>query len=180
MAVQARWHTKSFEVTPKKVTSITGFTTSFAIKQDTNDDTSGTEKTNTRGRAPEEPSFTVTYLAAAGVNPRIEFGAWRNLVGIIDYLYIGGVRYGLNKFELVSADIADVVLDNKGYVLQAVVTLNFKEDLPTAKNNTAQASTASSKLKSSSTKGSKAEAKSAKPSKEDKALKSPYGTKGAK
>ena len=164
MAVQAKWYNKTFSVTPKKVNSISGFTTTFAMKQDTNDDTSGTEKLNTRGRAPEEPSFTVKYVAAAGVNPRNEFGAWRKLVGVKDYLFIGGLRYGENKFELISAAVSDTMLDNNGFFLQAVVTLTFKEDLPTP---------------TKSNKGSATGAKNATASKTDKQLKNPYGTKSS-
>lgn len=174
MAVQAKWYGKNFLVSTKKVLPITGFTTSYKMKSDTNDDTSGTKKTNTRGRAPEEPSFQVKYLAAAGASPRNEFTEWRKLVGKKDYLYIGNTMYGVNKFELSSADVSDVVLDNKGRTLQAVVTLHFIEELPTKKKSTAKTSS-SSKLKSSS-KGSKIQAKSAKASKTDKKLKSPYGT----
>ena len=174
MAVQAKWNIKTFEVSHKKVLPITGFTTSYKMRSDTNDDTSGTKKTNTRGRAPEEPSFQVKYLAAAGASPRNEFTEWRKLVGKKDYLYIGNTMYGVNKFELSSADVSDVVLDNKGRTLQAVVTLHFIEDLPTKKKSTAKTSS-SSKLKSNS-KGSKTQAKSAKASKTDKKLKSPYGT----
>lgn len=164
MGTMAKWYGMTFSVNPKRIVPITGFTTSYAMKQDTNDDTSGTEKTNTRGRAPEEPSFTVKYLAAAGASPRNEFTQWRGLLGKKDYLYIGSTKYGVNKFELIGADIADVLLDNNGRTIQAVVTLHFKEDLPTGKNKT------------SSTKSSKATAKNAKASKDDKKLKNPYGT----
>lgn len=174
MGVQVKWYTRTFEVSPKKVLPVTGFTTSYKMKSDTNDDTSGTTKTNTRGRAPEEPSFQVKYLAAMGMNPRTEFTNWRAVVGKKDYLYIGGTQYGKNKFELVSVDVSDVLLDNKGRTIQAVCKLNFIEDLPTPKKSTSKTSS-SSKLKSNS-KGSKTQAKSAKASKTDKKLKSPYGT----
>ena len=164
MGTMAKWYGKVFSVGPKRVVPITGFSTTYAMKQDTNDDTSGTEKTNTRGRAPEEPTFTVKYLAAAGASPRTEFTDWRSLVGKKDWLYIGSTKYGVNKFELVSAAVSDVMLDNQGRTIQAVVMLQFKEDLPTGKKKT------------STTKSSKTAAKNAKASKDDKKLKNPYGT----
>lgn len=167
MAVQARWGTKKFIISTRQVTAITGFSTAYKMKSDTNDDTSGTKKTNTRGRAPEEVSFSVKYLAAAGASPRNDFTKWRALVGKKDYLFIGSTKYGVHKFELTSADVSDVILDNKGRTLQATVTLHFTEELPTKKSKT-------------TAKGSKSQAKSAKASKADKKLKSPYSTKGKK
>lgn len=181
MAIQVKWGKKVFVVSPKKITPITGFSTSYKMKTDTNDDTSGTKKTNTRGRAPEEVSFSVKYLATVGASPRHDFTKWRAAVGKKDYLYIGGTKYGKHKFELTSADVSDVILDGKGRTLQASVTLHFTEDLPTKKKSKSKSS---SKLKSSG-KGSKAQAKSAKASKTDKKIKTPYksvkkgGKKGA-
>lgn len=150
------------------------FGTTYALKQDTNDDTSGTKKTNTRGRAAEEPTFKIKYLAAAGVNPRTEFTNWRYAVGKEDYLYIGGTQYGKNKFELKEAAVSEVLFDNKGRTIQAVVTLKFFEKLPVTKKSTSKTS-ASSKTTSSS-KGTKAQAKAVGASKTDKQLKNPYGT----
>ena len=164
MAVQAKWGKKMFVISPSKITAISDFATSYKMKSDTNDDTSGTKKTNTRGREPEEVSFSVKYLAAAGASPRNDFTKWRALVGKKEFLYIGSTKYGTHKFQLSSADISDVILDNKGRTLQAVVTLHFTEVLPTKKS------------KSKSSKGSKIQAKSAKASKTDKKIKSPYGT----
>lgn len=135
MATQARWYNKTFEITPNKVMTISGFSTSYKLKSDTNDDTSGTKKTNTRGREPEEPYFSVKYLAAVGATPRNDFTGWRALVGKKDYLYIGKTKYGTHKFQLISADVSDVLLDNKGRTMQAVVTLHFREVLPTKKVN---------------------------------------------
>lgn len=173
MATQARWYNKTFEITPSKVMTISGFSTSYKLKSDTNDDTSGTKKTNTRGREPEEPSFSVKYLAAVGATPRNDFTGWRALVGKKDYLYIGKTKYGTHKFQLISADVSDVLLDNKGRTMQAVVTLHFREVLPTKKSKSKKGSSSKSKSKN---KGSKSQAKSAKASKTDKKLKSPYGT----
>lgn len=184
MGVMAKWNGKVFSVSSKAVKPISDFTTTYAMKDDTNDDTSGTKKTNTRGRAPEEPSFSVKYLATAGAKPRTEFTSWRSMVGKSAYLYIGNTKYGNNKFELRSAAVSDVVLDNKGRTIQAVVTLKFLEKMPTKKKSPTVASDKklknSSKKKTGTSAKSKKAAKNAKASKADKKSKSPYGTvKGA-
>lgn len=169
MGIMARWNGLTFSIGPKRITPITDFSTSYAMKQDTNDDTSGTAKTNTRGRAAEEPTFKVKYLAAAGASPRNEFTAWRKMVGKKDWLYIGSTKYGVNKFELKSADISEVILDSSGRTIQAVVTLHFVEDMPLPKKK-------SSSTSSKATTASKNAAKNAKASTSDKKLKSPYGS----
>ena len=179
MAVQAKWYDKKFEISGSRITPIYDFGTTYSLKQDTNDDTSGTKKTNTRGRAPEEPTFKIKYLAAAGAKPRNEFTEWRKLVGKEDYIYIGGTKYGVNKFELKEAAVSEVIFDNKGRTIQAVVTLKFFEKLPTVKKSTSKTSASSSKATSSS-KGTKSQAKSTGASKTDKKLKNPYGTNKSK
>lgn len=164
MSTVAKWHGVYFKVSSSKVNPITEFSTSYAIKTDENKDTSGKKKSNTRGRAAEEPSFSVKYLAAAGAKPRNEFTKWRSRVGKKDYLYIGKTKYGTHKYKLMSVDISDVLLDNKGRTIQAVVTLHFKEII-------------SKKKKTKNKKGDKKSAKNAKANKSDKKNKNPYKNK---
>lgn len=158
MSIVAKWGDKKFVVSSSKITPFTGFSTSYSIKEDSNTDTSGKKKTNTRGRAAEEPSFSVTYVSALGVNARNEFTSWRKEIGKKHYIYIGTTKYGVNKFELKSADVSDLVTDNKGRTVKATVTLHFMEILPSKKK------TSTSKK---ATESSKANAKNAKPSKDD-------------
>lgn len=169
MATMAKWNKKSFSVTTKKLEGITDFQTTYAMKSDSNEDTSGTTTTNTRGRAAEEPAFTVRYMAATGSKPRAELDSWRDLVGVKDYLYIGGTKYGKNKFELMSAAVSSVLFDSKGNMIQAHVNLKFKEDMPVTKKATSKAS----KSKTATTK-SKSAAKKATPTKADKVINDPY------
>lgn len=156
MSRVAKWGNKIFRISSKEITPITGFSTSYAIKEDSNTDTSGKKKTNTRGRAAEEPSFSVKYVSSLGVNGRNEFTSWRKEVGKKHYLFIGKTKYGVNKFELKSADVSDLVTDNKGRTMEVTVTLNFMEILPKKKK------TASSKSGAKSAKPSKGEAVSRK------------------
>lgn len=189
MATMAKWNAKSFVVNQNKIVALSGFSTTYQIKSDTNSDTSGTSQTNTRGRAAEEPGFTVDYLAAAGSNPRQAMKDWRNLVGVEDYLYIGGQQYGNNKFQLISAAVSDVLMDIKGNIVKASIALKFKEVMPVPKkpavtttatkaaaSKSTSGTTASTTTTSKSplTKASQAQAKAAQAATKDKALKSPY------
>lgn len=181
MGTVAKWNGKSFVVNSKKITPITGFSTSYSLVNDANEDADGDTKMNSRGRGPEKPSFAVKYLAAAGVNPRTEFTNWRAMVGKVDWLYIGSTMYGVNKFKLENAAVSDVLLDGKGRTLQAVVTLTFievktKAKKPTSSIKTSSKVKASTKKKSTVTTTKKNQAKKASASKNDKKLKNPYGT----
>lgn len=165
MGTVARWGDYKFEISSDHVNAIYDFSTTFSMKEDSNSDTSGTKKTNTRGREMEEPSFTVDYVAAAGCTPRNDFTQWRSLLGKRNYLYIGTTKYGVNPFELKSVDVEELVLDSKGRTAKATITLNFLE-IKTKK--------------SSSSQSTKQGAKNAKPSKSDAKSKSTYTGKGKK
>lgn len=139
MGVMGTWGPKKFEVNTKSLTPISDLTTAYKLKSDANSDTSGTKPTNTRGRELESVTFNVKYLVAAGINVRVEFGSWRELIGQSYPLIIGGVRFGPEKFELQSASISDTALDTNGNFLAATVALSFKEFTPANKAATATA-----------------------------------------
>lgn len=164
MGTVARWGSKKFVISRSKINPIYDFSSSYAMKEDSNSDTSGNKKTNTRGRQPEEPSFSVDYVAGVGCKPRTEITNWRANVGKKEYLYIGKSQYGKNRFELKTVDLSDILLDSNGRMTKGTVTLTFLEILP----------------KKKSKKSSKKGAKSAKPSKDDAKKKSPYKGKGKK
>ena len=50
MAYMVKWGPKGFLVSPSKVVPFDGFSTDMKLKADSENDTSGTEPTNTRGR----------------------------------------------------------------------------------------------------------------------------------
>lgn len=160
MGVIAKWGPMTFEVAPQKISAIKDFQTSFKLKSDANNDTSGTPPTNTRGRELETVQFSVKYLQAAGINPRSQIGTWRSLIGEVNILYIGGKAWGAANFQLESVDISNTMLDIQGNMLAADVAVTLKEYVKSTK----------SKQKKQK---SKASALSAKPTKEEKAKKAP-------
>jgi len=160
MGVMAKWGPMTFEVAPQKITSLTGFKTSFKLKSDANNDTSGTPPTNTRGRELESVQFNVKYVRAAGTEPRSQMGTWRSLIGKVHVLYVGGKAWGAANFQLETVELANVVWDSNGNMLEAEVAITLTEyTKSTSKNKTTIAS--------------KQAALSAKPSSEQKAAKAP-------
>lgn len=156
MATVAKWGNHKFKLSTKIVNPIYDFSTSYTVKEESSKSTSDKKKSKKKStrkkRGPEEPSFSVDYIAAAGASPRKDFTAWRKDIGKINYLYIGNTKYGAHRFELRTVDVSDVILDAKGRTAKATVSLSFYEIIPKKKKGS---------------KGSKSGAKNAKPSKDD-------------
>lgn len=170
MGYQARWGPKGFIITSNKIVGIKDLTTSFSLKTDVNDDTSGTPPTNTKGMELQPISLSTTYLKAAGTDPRGQIEEWKKQVGKYYPLYLGGRRFGPANLQLQKVSVSDILLSNSGEMLGCSVALEFKEYSPTSTTN------ASGSVKKASTTAYTAEelsqlAMDAKPSTADKAAK---------
>ncbi len=127
MGYMAKWGTKEFLVSANKIIVLEGLSTSLTLKEDSENDTSGTQPTNTRGRELRPISFRVRYLAAAGVNPREQIAGWEAELGSAYPLIIGGERFGAEKMKLTSVAVSDIRLSNSGSFLDATVTIMLEE-----------------------------------------------------
>lgn len=170
MRYQARWGPKGFIISTSKIVSIEGLTTSYELKKDVNEDTSGTPPTNTKGMELQPVSLSVKYLRAAGTDPRGQLAEWRAQVGNAYPLYIGGRIFGPPKLQLQKVGVNDVQLDNNGNMIACTVSLDFMEYSPTSTSNAAS-SAKKTTVGSSGTANTKTAAMSAKPSTADKATK---------
>lgn len=128
MQYMAKWGPKGFLVSPNKVVPFGGFSTTYSVKEDNNNDTSGTAPTNTRGRELAQISFETTYLSAAGTNPREQIEEWKSLLDKSYPLIIGGQKFGTHKMKLMSVSISDTLFTNSGRMIQAKVGITLKED----------------------------------------------------
>jgi len=126
LAVIAKWRTKSWEVTPKKVLTLSGLSTSYEIKAETNTDLENSPATNERGRELVPLSFTTDLNAALGVNVESEIGDWEQLVGQTGYFYLSGKKFG-PKLQLKKVDLSDVLLDDFGRMHRAKLGMSFEE-----------------------------------------------------
>ena len=127
MGYMATWGPKGFVISTSKIVVMEGLTTSLSLKQDSENDTSGTQTTNTRGRELRPITFSVTYLAAAGVDPRGQIDEWEAQLGNAYPLYIGGQRFGAEKMKLTKVDTSDILLSNTGKFLRAKVSITLEE-----------------------------------------------------
>lgn len=133
----AKWGPKGFLVSPEKIVTFDGFSTSIALKSDSASDTSGQAPTNTKGREPQTVSMSINYVRAAGVDPRAQFEEWSSLVGQYYPLYIGDTIFGPEYLMLTKVDLSDLQLATNGSFISAKIAVSFDEyTLPKAKAST--------------------------------------------
>ena len=127
MEYTALWGPKGFIISPSKIVPLMNLSTSFSVKSDTGNNTSGASTTNTKGRELQTVSLSTLYVRGAGVDPRGQIAEWEAQVGKSYPLYIQGQRFGPSKLMLKSVDVSDVLLTNTGKFLQCAVSLTFEE-----------------------------------------------------
>ena len=186
MGVKAKWGPKTFLTSPGKIIPFEGFSTSVTLKSDSENDTSGTEPTNTRGRELQPFSCSTTYHAAAGNDPWAEFHDWAKLVGEKYPLYVGGRRLGpAERFILKSVDISNMTQAEDGTVLSLTLSFSFTEysdgkssKLASVSGGTSSGASSSEQARATyeATVASKTEAKNATASQADKAEKKQSAT----
>lgn len=147
MSYMAQWGSKGFLLSPTKIILMENFSTSVELKADSENDTSGTSPTNTRGVVARPVSFSVTYTRAAGVDPRAQLEEWESLVGQSNPLYIGGKRFGPNSLILQKVDASNFVFSPKGDFLSVTANLSFVEN---SGGKTSSAAKTTTKKKTSS------------------------------
>lgn len=127
MTFIARWGPKGFLTSPTKIVPFNGFSTSLTLKADSENDTSGTNPTNTRGRELRPISFETTYFAAAGVDPRAQVEEWESLLGQSHPLYIGEKRFGPAKMTLTAVSTSEVQMTATGKWISCKVAMKLEE-----------------------------------------------------
>ena len=146
MVYLARWGNKGFLINPNRIVPLLDITTGFARKTDTNNDTSGTPTTNTRGMELQKITLQTRYLAAAGNDPRGQIEEWKAQFGKRYPLYINEKQFGPDLLELESVDFENIELDNRGRFLAVDATVTLVEYVPptttVSQKNTTTASTA--------------------------------------
>lgn len=164
MEYLAKWGNKGFLVNPSKVVPLLSLKTGFARKADTNEDTSGTPPTNTRGLELQTITLETRYLAGLGVDPRDQIEDWKKQFGKRYPLYVNGRQFGPDLLELDKVDITDVVLDNRGKFIRVDLMVTLVEYVPPT-------TTVSSKQATASGSGTKAGALAATATAADKSSK---------
>lgn len=128
MAIMAQWLSKTFEVSARRITALTGISTGLSLETETNDDADGSAATNIRGYSLRSLPISVKYGIAAGTpDVRGEYESWEALVGAYAPFYLAGRRLGAKKYLLTQAKASDIVLSNSGRWLECNVSLTLEE-----------------------------------------------------
>lgn len=174
MGYIAQWGPKGFIVSPSKIVPLNDFSTTVSLKADSENDTSGTPATNTRGLELQSISLSTTYMRAAGIDPRAQFEEWSSLVGAANPLLIEGKRFGPAKLQLTQVSLSSVEFNNAGVMLKADVSITlteYAEKKVSTKSKAAAAAATKAASTYAATVAAKKEALNATASKSDKAAK---------
>lgn len=126
MATMAKWGSKTWAVSSKKVVALQGLSFSFTQVADENTSTEEKKISNERGTELFPLSFTTTLHSGAGVDVRAEIESWQALVTQVNYFYLGGKKLG-PKLQLRKVAVSDVKLDDLGRMRLATLSFEFKE-----------------------------------------------------
>lgn len=133
MTVMAKWGTKTWAVSPKKVLALEGLTFAYTQAADNNSSTEEKKTTNERGMDLFSLSFSTVLHSGAGVDVRDEIESWKKLVTQVDYLYLGGKKLG-PKLQLRKVSVSNVKIDDLGRMRLATLSFEFKEYDPDTTN----------------------------------------------
>lgn len=141
MADKARWGPFSFEVTANKIIPFENLTTSFTVKTDSQN------TSNVTGLEPQPMTFTTTYIRSMGVDPREKIDAWKAEMGKSYPLYIGEKRFGPEKMMLIGVNVSELITDNSGAFLSAIMDISLREYIQNASTSSASSGQSSSAAK---------------------------------
>lgn len=178
MTYLAKWGRKGFLTSPQKLVPFENLSTAYALKQDTNKDTSGTPSTNTKGRELQKITLETSYAKAMGTDPRAQLDEWNELLGAKDTLYIGGKQFGPDKLQLTNIEPSEFQFSPNGEMIYIRIKLTFTEYQAQAAAISTKPATATSAGKTTTTTNNgktlnKVAALSAKASTEDKTTRKP-------
>lgn len=126
MATMAKWGSKTWAVSRKKVVALEGLSFSYSQVADNNTSTEEKKTTNERGTDLFPLSFTTLLHSGAGVDVRAEIESWEKLVTKVNYFYLGGKKLG-PKLQLRKVAVSNVEIDDLGRMRLATLSFEFKE-----------------------------------------------------
>lgn len=116
---QAQWGNKGFLVSPDKIITLRDFSARYGVKSD--------DKNKSQKKNPHEMTIGVTYLRAAGTDPRKQYEEWCSYVGQSNAMYIGGKRFGPARMKLTDVQMSGSRIGDNGDFLSATLSLAFTE-----------------------------------------------------
>ncbi len=126
MATMAKWGSKTWAVSAKKVLALENLNFSYTQVADENTSTEDRKITNERGTELFPLTFSTTLHSGAGVDVRAEIESWKALVTQVNYFYLNGKKLG-PKLQLRKVSVDVQKIDDFGRMRLAVLSFEFKE-----------------------------------------------------
>jgi hypothetical protein len=124
MSIQASYLGMQWEVSRERVAALSGLTTDVEVKRV---DDSANGKSKITGRELQRLTLDYSVSFETGSNPRAEFEQWQKLIGKYGPLRLGGRRFGPANFQLRSVSMNDGMLDVRGRIRLATISLALVE-----------------------------------------------------
>lgn len=143
-----------FEVSPKKTLTFSEFQRSGSARWNEHEIIGLKPKSEFNGPGLEEISFTILLKAELGVNPSKQLTKLRNMrdTGKVSSFVIGGKPISNNYWSIQQLSESHKVVDNKGNILVAEVSITLKEYVIKKSTTSTKATTKSVKTTTPSTK----------------------------
>ncbi len=126
MSVMARWNSKTWEVSSRRVAALNSISAGIELDTDKADDKAGF---STKALKPQTLSFDFNLATVAGCDVRAEYESWTNIVGQCAPFFLSGRRFGPANYLLTSVSLGDTILDDFGRILQGKITVALMEQV---------------------------------------------------
>lgn len=123
----AKWGPKGFLYSDTKIVPFWGLSTGYALKDGNNTDTSGTEPTNTTGRAAQTITFNTRYALYLGTDPKAQMHDWYDLAEDVWPFYVGGQQFGPPLLQLQDVQWSNHVIDASGRLISVDAAITLRE-----------------------------------------------------
>lgn len=148
----ASFANKIFEVNYKKINTFDGLQYGGTLETEKQDNAGKKPSTYVKGPGLDTLTFKINIDSQFGLNPIKEIESWKIIKdrAIAHPFLIKGKPFGAPKWLLVDMQANETILDNKGNMLSALITLRFDEYVSAGKTPEKN-SASSSGVKSKST-----------------------------
>lgn len=123
----AKWGPKGFLYSDTKIVPFWGLSTGYALKEGNNTDTSGTEPTNTTGRAAQTITFNTRYALYLGTDPKAQMHDWYDLAEDVWPFYVGGQQFGPPLLQLQDVQWSNHLIDASGRLISVDAAITLRE-----------------------------------------------------
>lgn len=127
MGTVAQWGSHKWSLSHDDLRAVEKLSFSFALNTDSSTASGGKAIGSSYSDLTIVPiKFSTRLMAAVGVDVRKEIDDWRQSIGAVNPILIGGKQLG-PRMQLMQVDASDVVLNGNGVMISATLSFTFQE-----------------------------------------------------